>query len=119
MPDLIERLTAALRDGEDASALLTEAGDARGELEDCQSLIQSLEASFRPQEIRPDFEAELRRELLNGRGARVKRVRPTPARVRVAALLALAAGLLLLMLRRLFGSDAPQEISEEAVATPL
>ena len=46
-------------------------------------------------------------------------MRLTPAQVQIAAILALIAGCLLFIRRRLFGSDSAPEIQEEVVATSL
>ena len=56
---------------------------------------------------------------LMGARASLERVRQMPARLSVAAILALFAGCLLLMLRRIFGSETAPDVPEEAVATPL
>ena len=99
--------------------LIREAEVAAGEEENVVELIQALHAALSPQEPRREFADALRSELLDAPQGRLARLRGMPARVHLAAALALMAGFALLMMRRLFGSEAPQEMQEEAAATPL
>lgn len=98
--------------------LLAAAGIQGEQAEELGALIDALEMALRPQEPRAEFVDGLRRELLGERPSPMKRLRMMPARLHIAAALALVAGALF-MLRRLFTSDAPQDMQEEAVATPL
>ena len=117
--DALDALTAGITAGEDAQDLMAHLGEAGAETEALADIIQALHKAVAPVEPGSAFAAELRAELLGEHPGMVKRVRQMPARVHVAAALALIAGCLLFMLRRLFGSGAPQDIQEEAVATPF
>ena len=87
--------------------------------EDLDFVVRSLRQALRPQAPRMDFADELGAELLGEPQLRFARLRQMPARVHFAAALAVIAGFALFILRRLVGSDAPQEMQEEAVASPL
>ena len=89
------------------------------EAEEFADLIGALASAFAPVEPAVTFADELRADLLGEPQGMLERLRKMPARVHIAAALALIAGCLLFIMRRLFGSDAPQDIQEEAVATPL
>ncbi len=89
------------------------------EAEEFADLIGTLASAFAPVEPSVTFADELRADLLGEPQGMLERLRKMPARVHIAAALALIAGCLLFVMRRLFGSDAPQDIQEEAVATPL
>ena len=90
-----------------------------GEGEEFGDLIESLTRAFEPVEPAFEFADALRAELLGEPQSLLERLRKMPARVHIAAALALIAGCLLFVMRRLFGSDTPQDMQEEAVATPL
>lgn len=144
----LDALTAGLLAGEDSENPSEKTDLPAAELAGFTSLIQSLGSALAPVEPSADFAESLRAELLGERQGVVKRVRRMPAGVQIAAALALAAGCLLVIMRRLIGSDGPQplggselgylnrlirrarsaaansnvisnEMQEEAVATPL
>ncbi len=116
--DWLDAITERLQSGEAIEPLPAQAEADQGELDEVLEIMQSLQASLQPLSPSQDFADGLRAELLAGRGSVVKGLRKLPARVSIAAILALFAGCVLFMLRRLFGSEAA-EIQEEAVATPL
>lgn len=116
--NLLDAITSRLQGGEAVDPLLAQHEDASGELDEVVEIMQSLHASLKPLSPSQDFADGLRAELLDGRPDVVRRLRRMPARVHVAAILAVFAGCVLFLLRRLFGSEAA-EIQEEAVATPL
>ncbi len=110
--DLLDAVTSGIQSGE-----LTETPPA--EVRELLDTIQALHEALTPVEPRPDFVEALRTDLIQARPGVIERAQQIPVRISVAAALALVAGCLLFFLRRLFDSDAPQEIQEEAVATPL
>ncbi|MCY3780720.1 MAG: hypothetical protein OXG78_10460 [Chloroflexi bacterium] len=115
----LDALTAGLQAGEDVDDLIAHSGATAAEAEGLVEIIQALHNAITPVEPGREFSERLRDELLGEHPGMVKRVRQMPARVHVAAALAVIAGCLLFVIRRIFGSGAPQEIQEEAVATPL
>ena len=116
--DWLDAITERLQSGEAVEPLPAQAEADQGELDEVLEIMQSLQASLQPLSPSQDFADGLRAELIAGPGSVVKGLRKLPARVSIAAILALFAGCVLFMLRRLFGSEAA-EIQEEAVATPL
>ena len=117
--DALDTLTAGLQARENVEDLIAESRTSSAGLEEFVEIIQALHNACALVEPDPEFSDRLRADLLGEHGGMVKRVRQMPARVHIAAALAVIAGCLLFMMRRLFGSDGPQEIQEEAVATPL
>lgn len=117
--DLLESITTRLQQGDAVDQFVLQAEGDHGEVEDIVELIQSLHTALTP--INPDQEYadNLRANLLDGRPGVAGRVRQMPARLSLAAILAVFAGCLLLMLRRIFGSETAADVPEEAVATPL
>lgn len=119
MRDSLDAITSRLQRGEDIDPPVALADDAQAELDGVVEVVQSLHASLKPLSPNQEFVDGLRAELLNGRTGRVRRSRRMPARLSLAAILALFAGCVLLLLRRVFGSEPAREVPEEAVATPL
>ncbi|MCY3865510.1 MAG: hypothetical protein OXG68_08715 [Chloroflexi bacterium] len=117
--NFLESITTRLQRGEAVDPLLEPANEEQSNMEDIVELIQSLHASLTPINPSQEYAENLRANLLDGRPGVAGRVRQMPARLSVAAILALFAGCLLLMLRRLFGSETATDVPEEAVATPL
>jgi len=117
--DLLDAITSRLQRGESAEALMAQSEDTQSELDDVLELVQSLHASLTPLNPSPEFADGLGAELRNGSPGEAGRLRRVPARLSVAAILAVFAGCILFMLRRIFGSDPAADIQEEAVATPL
>ena len=115
----LDSITARLQSGETTEPLIAESEEAQGDLGEFVEIIQSLHASLIPTSPSQEFGNRLRADLLDGRPGVVERVRQMPARVHVAAILAVFAGCILFVLRRIFGSETAQDIQEEAVATPL
>ncbi len=116
--DALRALAADQLTGEYGKDLLAQAGLSAEEAEELGGLVDALRYALRPQEPRGEFAETLRCELLGEPPGPFKRLRQMPARLHIAAVLALVAGALF-MFRRLFASDATQEMQEEAVATPL
>ncbi len=112
--ELMERLDALT-----AEIQAHEPGEnALGQEDGIVDLVQGLQRALPPVAPRADFARELRHSLLEDAGGVVGRMKRAPARrVSLAAALALAAGCLLWLMRRLAGSDAPAEMQEEAVAS--
>ncbi len=118
----LDAVASGLQAGGDLDELMGRAESPASDAGEFAGLIQALQSALRPVEPRPEFVESLRTELadlIEGQPGLIKRARQMPLRISLAAALALVAGCLLFFMRRLFGSDAPQEIQEEAVATPL
>lgn len=117
MPDALDAITTALQQGDDdIEGLISQSAVPRSEVESLAGLIQSLQAALRPIEPSAEFAEGLEAQLMDTRRGMVMRVRQMPARVHIAALLAVAAGFGLIAYRRIAGADAPQDISEEPLA---
>ena len=115
----LDSITARLQGGDAVEPLIAEAEEAQSDLGEFVDIIQSLHTALIPKSPSQEYADRLRADLLEGRPGVVKRLRQMPARVHVAAILAVFAGCVLFVLRRIFGSETAQEIQEEAVATPL
>lgn len=117
--DLLDSITMRLQQGDAVDQLMEQSEEAQGDVGDIVDIIQSLHASLTPRRPTQEFADSLRTDLLNGRPGLVSRVGQMPARLSFAAILAVLAGCVLLLLRRLFGSETAHEVPEEAVAAPL
>ena len=117
--ELLEAITVNVQNGDDIDALIGQADVSGSEVEEFVDIIRALRAALTPVQPRPEFADQLHAELLDGRDGLLGRLRQLPARVQIAAILTICAGFLLVIMRRLFGSDSAAEIQEEAVATPL
>ena len=117
--NLLESITTRLQRGDTVASLIEQADEEQGDVQDFVELIQSLHTSLTPMSPGQEYAENLRANLLDGRPGVAGRVRQMPARLSVAAILAVFAGCLLLMLRRIFGSETAPDVPEEAVATPL
>lgn len=117
--DLLDAVTSGIQTGQERGEFLERADSPPPEVRELVGTIKALHMALTPVEPRPEFVASLRADLIAGRPGVFERVQRMPLRISLAAALALVAGCLLFFLRRLFDSDAPQEIQEEAVATPL
>ena len=116
--DLLDAVTSRIQNG-DGGGEIMERAESTPELDEFAGTIRALHTALTPVEPRPEFVESLRGDLIAGQPGVVERVQRMPRRISLAAALALVAGFLLIFLRRLFDSDPPQEIQEEAVATPL
>ena len=116
MQNLLDAITTALQQGEDVGDLTSQADMPPGDVEGLAILIQSLHAALTPVEPSAAFSEELAAQLMNTRRSMVTRVRQMPARVHIAALLAVVAGFGLIRRRRIMGSPPSQDISEEPLA---
>lgn len=117
--DALDAITARLQRGDAVDPLIAQADESHNDAEEFVDIIHALHASLTPISPSQAYADRLRADLLDGRPGVVKRVRQMPARVHVAAILALFAGCVLFVLRRIFGSETAQDMQEEAVATPL
>ena len=115
----LETIPSRLPGGDVVEPLIGGADEDPSDVEDFVEVIQSLHSCLRP--VSPDqaYAEGLRAELLDAGPDVFKRVQQLPARLSVAAILAVFAGCVLLMLRRIFGSAPAADMQEEAVATPL
>ena len=116
MPDALDAITTALQQGDDIEEVISQSDVPRSEVESLAGLIQSLQAALTPIEPSAEFAEGLEAQLMDTRRGMVMRVRQMPARVHIAALLAVAAGFGLIAYRRIAGADPPQDISEEPIA---
>ena len=105
--------------GDETRDLLAQAGFADEEAAELGDLVEALELVLRGQEPDSQFAQALHAKLVSQPRGPLKRARQMPARLSMAAALAVMAGFALFMLRRLFGSDTPQDMQEEAVVRPL
>ncbi|MCY3575591.1 MAG: hypothetical protein OXG92_04025 [Chloroflexi bacterium] len=78
-------------------------------------LTKALEAALVPREPREAFARELRAQILNEPNSAPARLRNLSPRLQFAAALALVAGFMLLMLRRLLGGNTGGELVEDSL----
>lgn len=117
--DFVENVTDALQQGQSIDPFIRMAS-ASDDQADLLAIIQALSETMRPIEPSADYAARLKRHLQIGDGGFFLRLRRMPARLHIAAILAVFAGFSLLLSRRLFGAaSAPRDIAEETVATAL
>lgn len=116
MQDLLDAITLALQRDDDIEPLIRQSAVPYSEAESLAGVIQSLQAALVPVEPTAQFTEQLEAQLMNTRRGVVTRVRQMPARVHIAAVLAVAAGFGLIAYRRIMGSPRPQDISEEPLA---
>ena len=117
--ELLDNITTSVQRGDEIEAVVGSSGASHAGLDEYIDMIQALQSVLTPSDPRPEFVNQLRADLLDPQQGVVERMRLTPAQVQIAAILALIAGCLLFIRRRLFGSDSAPEIQEEVVATPL
>ena len=87
--------------------------------EEAAEVVQLLRAALRPMSPSQAFAEQLRAELVAGPASPVRRGRLMPMRLSAAAIVALVAGCVWFVLRRLFASPAAQDMQEEAAVSPL
>ena len=116
MQNLLDAITAALQQDDDIEELIRQSSVPHSEADSLANVIQSLQAAFVPVEPTARFTEQLEAQLMNTRRGVVTRVRQMPARVHIAALLAVIAGFGLIACRRIMGSAMTQDISEEPLA---
>lgn len=116
--DFVDDTTGAQQQRKPLDPLLDLPDGAREDDVDLVALIQCLRHALLPVQPSAEFASHLKTQLLENETGLAARLRRMPARLHVAAILALFAGFSLLLSRRLFGASA-QEISEEPVATAL
>jgi len=119
MDNLLDAITLRLQNGDAVEPLVAQSEDSYNDVEEFADIIQSLHTSLTPLNPGQEYADSLRAELLDGGPGVVRRVRQMPARLSIAAILAVFAGCILFMLRRIFGSEPAPDVPEEAVATPL
>ena len=96
---------------ENASA----ADDEQREAKALAQLTNALEAALVSRQPRESFARELRAQIENEQAGLPSRLRSLSPRLQSAAALALAAGCLLLMLRRLLGGNSSGELVEDTI----
>lgn len=115
MQNLLDAVTIALQQDEDIEPIMKSSSVPREEADPLIRLIQSLQSQLVQVEPSAKFATRLHSEVMGSRRGVVTTVRQMPARVHVAAILAVVAGFVLIGYRRLFGSGG-QDITEETVA---
>lgn len=114
MQNLLDAVTIALQHDDDIEHLIHNSSVPREEMDRLVNVIQSLHTSLVPVEPSAQFANRLQSELMGTRPRGVvKTVRQMPARVHVAAIVAVVAGFVLIAYRRLMGSPTTQDITEE------
>ncbi|MDE2948496.1 MAG: hypothetical protein OXT05_15475 [Chloroflexota bacterium] len=119
MQDLLDAITTGLQNGDGVDSLIAQSDLPQEDADDFVEMIQALQTALTPLEPREEFSTILHADLLEGESSLLGRLRGMPARVHVAAFLAIFFGFVLFALRRLFGSETAQDMQEEAVVTPL
>ncbi len=117
--DMLEAITAGIQAGDEIETVSKGSGASAAGMQGYAEIIQALQSILTPLEPRPEFARQLHADLLDQQQGVVERMRQLPARLQIAAILALIAGCLLFLTRRLFGSESAAEIQEEVVASPL
>lgn len=114
MQNLLDAVTVALQHDDDIEQLLNNSPVPREEMDSLVNVIQSLHSSLVTVEPSAKFANKLHSEVMGTRPRGVvKTVRQMPARVHIAAILAVVAGFVLIAYRRLIGSTPTQDITEE------
>ena len=116
---MLDEITRSMQRNEDVDAHLRRLSLPQEELDGLVKVISQLDATLVEVEPRPEFAGQLRAQLLNDGQGMMRRWRDMPARVHIAAIVAVMAGFLLLLTRKLSGSEAGQDLTEEPVAAPL
>ena len=119
MQDLVDNITGVLQQGKSIDPLLDLSDGVHEEYAGLVSVVQGLRETLVPVEPSARFAVHLKNQLLGSQPGVMTRLRQMPARVHFAAILAVFAGFGLLLSRRLFGSSAAQDMTEEPVATAL
>lgn len=94
---------------------LLSADDEQHEAEALAQLTKALESALTSRQPRESFARELRAQIMDEGASVPSRLRSLSPRLQFAAALALAAGCLLLMLRRLLGGNGGGELVEDTV----
>ncbi len=117
--DFVDNITGALQQGHSLDPLVDLSDGVHEEYADLVSVIQGLRDTLVPVEPSAAFATHLKTQLLENEAGLAARFRKKPARLHVAAILAVFAGFSLLLSRRLFGASSARDITEEPVATAL
>ena len=117
--DFVDNITGALQQGQSLDPLVDLSDGVHEEYADLVSVIQGLRDTLVPVEPSAGFAAHLKTQLLENEAGLAARFRKKPARLHVAAILAVFAGFSLLLSRRLFGASSARDITDEPVATAL
>lgn len=94
---------------------LPAAADEQQDAPAISELTKALEAALTPRQPSESFNRELRAQIIGERATLPSRLRSLSPRLQFAAALALTAGCLLLMLRRLLGGSDGSELVEDTV----
>jgi len=118
MQDLLDAVTVALQHDDDIDKLIRKSSVPRDDVDSLVDMIHSLNSTLKPVQPSATFTAQLHGELMGTRPNVVKRVRQMPARVHIAAILAVIAGFFLIGYRRLVGATSTtQDVNTEEPAT--
>jgi len=115
MQDLLDAITVALQHDDDIDNLIKQSSVPREDIDNFVNIIQSLNTTFTPVKPSAKFANKLHNDLMGTRPTMVNRVRQMPARVHIAALVALIAGFVLIGYRRIFTSATTSDITEEVL----
>lgn len=114
MQNLLDAITVALQHDDDIEHLTQNSPVPREEMDRLVDVIQSLHTTLVPVAPSAQFANRLQGELMGTRPRNVvTTVRQMPARVHIAAIVAVVAGFVLIVYRRLIGSPTTQDITEE------
>ena len=117
--DLLDSVTESIRRGDNTKLERLQLPPPGTEADELIDIVTELDATLIAVEPSAEFAGQLRSQLLGERSSVMKRVRQMPARVHVAAVLAVIAGFFLLWTRRLSDTTTGQDITDEPIAAPL
>lgn len=117
--DLLDSVTESIQRGGDVESADLESPQPDAREAGLISIIRDLDSTLVAVEPSAEFSDQLRSQLLGERSSVMKRVRQMPARVHVAAVLAVIAGFVLLWTRRLSDTTTGKDITDEPIAAPL
>lgn len=117
--DLLDSVTESIQYGEEVESADVESPQPDARVAGLISIIRDLDSTLVAVEPSAEFSDQLRSQLLGERSSVMKRVRQMPARVHVAAVLAVIAGFVLIWTRRLSDTTTGQDITDEPIAAPL
>jgi len=116
--DLLDAITVALQHDDDIEKVISKSSVPREDIDGLVDVIQSLNTTLTPVQPSAKFADRLHDELMGARPGMVKRVRQMPARVHIAAILAVIIGFVLIVYRRIMGiAPNTQDVNTEEPAT--
>ncbi|GEM_PF-1779085 len=117
MQALLDAVTVALQHDDDIDKIIRKSSIPREDVDGLVDVIHSLNANLIPVQPSAAFAEQLHSELMGARPNVVNRVVQMPARVHVAAILAVIIGFVLIIYRRIVGvAPSTQEVNTEEPA---